>query len=107
MTEPSGESSATLTDLPPALGEWLQTTLAKGQGARVIALIQAIEDWMQVCHQQESEIERLEAVVKQGVKMFRTTYGSKGDFAYRANEWVADAERLLSEDSGRNARPES
>jgi len=51
-------------DLPPALGEWLQTTLAKGQGARVIALLQAIEDWMQVCHQQESEIERLEAALE-------------------------------------------
>ena len=42
--------------------EWIQATKAKGDGQRVIALLEAIEDWMAVCHQQETEIERLEAL---------------------------------------------
>jgi hypothetical protein len=43
------------------LGEWAQSMRSKGDGAKVIDLLRAIDDWMVVCHQQESEIERLEA----------------------------------------------
>ena len=44
----------------------------------------------------------IEAVelLRRAVKMFRTTYGSKGAFAYRAKEWTEDAERFLADLSG-------
>jgi hypothetical protein len=47
-----------------ALWEWAQGVMAKGCGQRIIALIEAVDDWMQVCHQQEAEIERAERAVQ-------------------------------------------
>lgn len=46
-----------------ALGEWAQSMRSKGDGAKVIDLLRAIDDWMVVCHQQESQVERLEAAL--------------------------------------------
>lgn len=53
--------------------ERMQTMLAKGSGGRVIDLMQQVADWMQVGHQQESEIERLEADLDTLMKGLRPT----------------------------------
>jgi hypothetical protein len=80
----------------PWFSEWLQAMLAKGDGGRVIELAQAIEDWMAVCHQQESEVERLaievERLTTERDEAIRLMRRASNNMTADSPTWLAIAE---------------